>query len=245
MKTNARAVVIGGGAIGVSVAYHLAKYGWENDVVLVEKHELTSGSTWMAAGNVSFFHGNYYGTRVNMKSIEIFKGLEKETGQNVGWHTTGSIRTADNPARMDELGYAYSMNRCLGLDVSWLTPEEIGQKHPFIQTEGLLGGLYWPDDGDVDPNSVTQAMAKGARNHGVEINLHTLVTAIEQKENDEWVVKTDKGDITCEYVVNAAGLWAKQVGRMAGIELPVSPLKHHYLVSDSIPELEQLDFEVP
>jgi len=127
MKTNARAVVIGGGAIGVSVAYHLAKYGWKDEVVLVEKHELTSGSTWMAAGNVSFFHSNYYGTQVNMKSIEIFKELEKETGQSTGWHTTGSIRTADNPGRMDELGYAYSMNRCLGLDVSYVTPEEIGK----------------------------------------------------------------------------------------------------------------------
>jgi dimethylglycine dehydrogenase len=109
-------VVIGGGAIGVSVAYHLAKYGWK-DVVLIEKHELTSGSTWMAAGNCSFFHGNYYCTQVNMKSIEIYQQLEAETGQSVGWHTTGSVRTADNPGRMEELGYVYSMNRCLGLDV--------------------------------------------------------------------------------------------------------------------------------
>ncbi|MCG8688171.1 MAG: FAD-dependent oxidoreductase [Desulfobacterales bacterium] len=245
MKTNARAVVIGGGAIGVSVAYHLAKYGWENDVVLIEKHELTSGSTWMAAGNVSFFHGNYYGTRVNMKSIEIYKGLEEETGQNVGWHTTGSIRTADNPARMDELGYAYSMNRCLGLDVSWLTPEEIGEKHPFIQTDGLLGGLYWPDDGDVDPNSVTQAMAKGARNHGVEINLHTMVEGIEQKDNDEWVVKTDKGDITCEYIVNAAGLWAPEVAKMVGIEIPSIAIAHTHILYEKIDAIVERDTYLP
>lgn len=245
MKTNARAVVIGGGAIGVSVAFHLAKYGWKDDVVLIEKHELTSGSTWMAAGNVSFFHSNYYGTQVNMKSIEIFKELEAETGQNVGWHTTGSIRTADNPDRMDELGYAYSMNRCLGLDVSWVTPEEIGKMHPFIQTDGLLGGLYWPDDGDVDPNSVTQAMAKGARNHGVEINLHTLVTGITQKENDEWVVSTDKGDITCEHVINAAGLWAPEVARMAGLEIPSISIAHTHILYETIQDIADRDTYLP
>jgi len=185
MKTNARAVVIGGGVIGVSVAYHLAKYGWKDEVVLIEKHELTSGSTWMSAGNVSFFHPSYYCTQINVKSVEIFKQLEAETGQNVGWHTTGSIRTADNPGRMDELGYYYSMNRCLGMDVSYVTPDEIKKMHPFIQTDGLLGGLYWPDDGDVDPNSLTQAMAKGARQHGAEINLHTMVSAIEQTKSGD------------------------------------------------------------
>jgi dimethylglycine dehydrogenase len=147
MKTNARAVVIGGGVIGVSVAYHLAKYGWKDDVVLLEKHELTSGSTWMAAGNVSFFHSNFYGTQVNKKSIEIYKELEKETGQPAGWHTTGSIRTADNPGRMDELGYAYSMNRCLGLDVSYVTPEEMKKLHPFMRLTGLSAVCTGPMTG--------------------------------------------------------------------------------------------------
>jgi len=245
MKTNARAVVIGGGAIGVSVAYHLAKYGWKDEVVLVEKHELTSGSTWMAAGNVSFFHSNFYGTQVNMKSIEIFKELEKETGQSTGWHTTGSIRTADNPGRMDELGYAYSMNRCLGLDVSYVTPEEIGKMHPFMNTEGLLGGLYWPDDGDVDPNSVTQAMAKGARKHGVEINLHTLVKSIEQTLSGEWLIKTDKGDITCEYVINAAGLWAPEVSKMVGIEIPSIAIAHTHILYEKINAIADADTYLP
>jgi dimethylglycine dehydrogenase len=245
MKTNARAVVIGGGAIGVSVAYHLAKYGWKDEVVLVEKHELTSGSTWMAAGNVSFFHSNFYGTQVNMKSIEIFKELEKETGQSTGWHTTGSIRTADNPGRMDELGYAYSMNRCLGLDVSYVTPEEIGKMHPFMNTEGLLGGLYWPDDGDVDPNSVTQAMAKGARQHGVEINLHTLVKSIEQTPSGEWLIKTDKGDITCEYVINAAGLWAPEVSKMVGIEIPSIAIAHTHILYEKINAIADADTYLP
>ncbi len=245
MKTNARAVVIGGGVIGVSVAYHLAKYGWKDEVVLIEKHELTSGSTWMSAGNVSFFHPSYYCTQINIKSVEIFKQLEAETGQNVGWHTTGSIRTADNPGRMDELGYYYSMNRCLGMDVSYVTPEEIKKMHPFIQTDGLLGGLYWPDDGDVDPNSLTQAMAKGARQHGTEINLHTMVSAIEQTKSGEWLVKTDKGDITCECVVNAAGLWAPEVSKMVGVEIPSIAITHTHILYETINAIAEADTMLP
>ncbi len=244
MKTTARAVIIGGGAIGVSVAYHLAKYGWK-DVVLVEKHELTSGSTWMAAGNVSFYHPSYYCTQINMKSIEIFKQLEKETGQPAGWHTTGSIRTADNPGRMDELGYYYSMNRCLGLDVSYVTPDEIKKLHPLIDTTGLLGGLFWPDDGDVDPNSMTQAMAKGARNYGAEINLHTMVTGIESRPSGDWVVKTDKGDITCEVVVNAAGLWAPEVSRMVGLEIPSIAIAHTHILYETIGAVAQRETMLP
>lgn len=244
MKTDARAVIIGGGAIGVSVAYHLAKYGWK-DVVLVEKHELTSGSTWMAAGNVSFFHSSYYGTQVNMKSIEIFKNLEAETGQSTGWHTTGSIRTADNKNRMDELGYFYSMSKCLGLAVEWVDPAKMKELHPLMNVEGLLGGLYWPDDGDVDPNSMTQAMAMGARKYGAELNLHTRVTAINQKPNGEWVVSTDKGDITCEHVINAAGLWAPEVAKMVGIEIPSIAIAHTHILYEKINAVESRDVMLP
>ena len=244
MKTNARAVIIGGGAIGVSIAYHLAKYGWE-DVVLVEKHELTSGSTWMAAGNVSFFHSSFYGTQVNMKSIEIFKNLEKETGQSTGWHTTGSIRTADNKDRMDELGYFYSMSKCLGLDVDWVDTDQMKKLHPLMNTEGLLGGLYWPDDGDVDPNSMTQAMAAGARKFGAELNLHTLVTGIEQKDSGEWLVKTDKGDITCEHVVNAAGLWAPEVAKMVGLEIPSIAIAHTHILYETIKAVDERSEMLP
>ncbi len=244
MKTNARVVVIGGGAIGVSVAYHLAKYGW-NDVVLIEKHELTSGSTWMAAGNCSFFHSNYYCTQVNMKSIEIYQQLEAETGQSVGWHTTGSIRTADNPARMEELGYIYSMNRCLGLDVSWVTPEQIKELHPLMNVEGFTAGLYWPDDGDVDPNGITMAMSIGAKKHGAELNTHTQVTGIEETQSGEWLVKTDKGDITCEYVVNAAGLWGPEVATMVGLEIPSIAGEHSHILFEAIDTVVERDKFLP
>lgn len=233
MKTDARVVIIGGGCIGTSVAYHLAQFGW-NDVVLVEKHELTSGSTWMAAGNCSFHHGNYYGSAINKKSIEIYKNLEKQTGHSPGWHTTASIRTADNDDRMDELGYTYSMHKCLGLEVEFVTPQEIAKLHPLMNVEGLKGGLYWPDDGDVDPGSITQAFASGARKMGVEIKTHTQVTGISQKKNDTWTVHTEKGDINCDYIVNAAGLWAPEVAKMAGIEIPSISIEHTHILFESI-----------
>lgn len=244
MKTQARVVVIGGGCIGVSVAYHLAKYGW-SDIVLIEKHELTSGSTWMAAGNCSFFHGNYYCTQVNMKSIEIYRQLEAETGQSVGWHTTGSIRTADNAGRMAELEYIYSMNRCLGLDVRWVTPEKIAELHPMMNVEGIIGGLYWPDDGDVDPNGITMAMSIGAKKYGAEINTHTQVTGIDRTAGGDWLVHTDKGDISCEYVVNAAGLWAPEVAKMVGLEIPSIAGEHTHILFEAIEAVEKRDSYLP
>ncbi len=244
MKTHARVVVIGGGCIGASVAYHLAKHGWP-DVALLEKHELTSGSTWMAAGNCSYHHGNYYGSAINKRSVEIYKNLETETGYSPGWHTTGSIRTADCKDRMDELGYTYSMHKCLGIDVEYCSPEEMARLHPLMNVEGLIGGLYWPDDGDVDPNGITQAFAGGAKKMGVEINTHTLVTGLSRKKNEEWVVHTEKGDISCEYIVNAGGLWAPEVAAMAGIEIPSIPIEHTHILFESIGAVQDRETYLP
>lgn len=244
MKTNARAVIIGGGAIGTSILYHLAKYGWK-DVVLVEKHELSSGSTWMAAGNCSFYHPNYYCAQINMKSVQLYKELEAETGQPTGWHTTGAIRTADNEDRMDELRYNASKDRCLGLNVDIIPPEEIARLHPLMNVEGLLGGLYHPDDGDVDPNGISQATAIGARKYGAETYLHTRVTGIEMTTGGEWKVKTDKGDITCEYVVNAGGLWAPEVAKMVGIEIPSIAIEHTHVLFEAIGAVEERETMLP
>jgi dimethylglycine dehydrogenase len=235
MKSHARVVVIGGGAIGCGVLYHLARYGW-SDVVLVEKNELTSGSTWMAAGNCSFYHPNYYEAKVQMWSVELYQALEAETGQPTGWHTTGAIRLGTTQERMDELKYNATKDRCLGLNVEVIGPERIKELHPLINTDGVLGGLWHPDDGDVDPYQVTQSMAIGARNRGAEIYRFTTVTGIDRAPSGEWVVHTDKGDITCEHVVNAGGLWAPEVGRMVGLDLPSIPCEHHHILFEAMAE---------
>lgn len=238
MKDQARVVVIGGGAIGCGVLYHLAKNGW-SDSVLIEKDELTSGSTWMAAGNCSFYHPNYYEAKVQMKSVELYQELEAETGQSTGWHTTGAIRLGSNQDRMDELKYNCTKDKCLGLDVEVISPERIKELHPLINTDGILGGLYHPYDGDVDPNGMTQALAKGARMHGAEIYRFTMVTGISPTGSGDWVVHTDKGDITCEHVVNAGGLWAPEVGRMVGLDIPSIANEHHHILFETVPDAAQ------
>ncbi len=235
MKSHARVVVIGGGAIGCGVLYHLAKFGWK-DVVLVEKNELTSGSTWLAAGNCSFYHPNYYEAKVQMWSVELYQALEEETEQPTGWHTTGALRLGSTPERMDELKYNATKDRCLGLNVEVIGPEEIKKLHPLINTDGLLGALWHPDDGDVDPNGVTQAMAIGARKYGAEIYRYTKVEDITRNKSGEWVVHTDQGDITCEHVVNAGGLWAPEVGRMVGLDIPSIACEHHHILFETIPD---------
>lgn len=238
MKTQARVVVIGGGAIGCGVLYHLAKFGWD-DVVLIEKDELTSGSTWLAAGNCSFYHPNYYEAKVQMWSVELYQALEEETGQSTGWHTTGALRLASGKDRMDELKYNCTKDKCLGLNVEMVGPEEIKKLHPLINTDGILGALWHPDDGDVDPSGMTQALAIGARKYGAEINRFTMVTGISGTASGEWVVHTDKGDITCEHVVNAGGLWAPEVGAMVGLDIPSLPCEHHHILFEKVADAEK------
>lgn len=239
MKTHARAVVIGGGINGCSVLYHLTKLGW-TDVVLVEKGELTSGSTWLAAGNVAQFNLSRTGARLHKYSIELYKSLEAETGQHTGWHTTGAIRLATNNDRMDEYRHVLAKDRQLGLEVGLVTPSEMKDLFPYLETEGLLGGLYHPNDGHTDPAGTTMALAAGARQNGAEIYRNNRVLDIQRTAGGEWLVKTEKGDITCEVVINAAGLWADRVCAMVGVYLPIIAMEHHHLLFEDIPEIAGL-----
>jgi len=244
LKDRAHVVIIGGGIGGCSLAYHLSKLGW-TDVVILEKGELSSGSTWHAAGLCTQFNASRYGTQLQRYSIDLYKSLEAETGQAVDFHEVGSIRLASNRHRLDEYHRARSRAATVGLEVDVLSPDEISQRWPFLETGDLLGGLWIPDDGYVDPSSVTAALAASARGAGIEINRHTRVLSLQEKADGGWVVLTDKGDIECEILVNAAGMWAPRVGQMAGIELPIAPLEHHMVVTGEMPALKELSDEIP
>jgi len=238
MKSHARVVIIGGGIVGVSTAYHLAKYGW-SDVVLVEKSVLTAGSTWHAAGLLPLFNMSYTVGQIHKYSVDLYKNLEAETGQAVSFHPTGNLRLATNRDRMDEyLKYCGTANT-IGVPFEIITPARVKELWPLCDTEGVIGALYHPQDGHVAPVDVTMALAKGARSRGVEINENTRALAIEQKPNGEWLVKTDKGDITCEHVVSATGFYARQTAAMIGLDLPVIPVEHQFIVTEPVPELEE------
>jgi dimethylglycine dehydrogenase len=241
---SARVVIIGGGVGGCSLAYHLSELGW-TDVVLLEKGELTSGSTWHAAGLCTQFNASRNITRLLMYSLELYKSLEAKTGQAVDFHEVGSIRLASNADRLDEYAWACSRAAGVGLDAQLLSSAEIAERWPMINTEGVVGGLWMPTDGYVDPSSITMAMAAGAKEKGVQINRQTRVTALQEKPDGGWVVETDKGPIECEILVNAAGMWAPRIGRMAGLDLPITPLEHHMIVTSAIPALKELPAELP
>ena len=237
MKSRARVVVIGGGVVGASTLYHLAKKGWGDDVVLLEKAELTSGSTWHAAGLLPLFSLNYTMGRIQQYSLSLYQTLEEETGQPVGYKNVGSLRLAMTEDRLDEFRQYESVAETMGIRVTFMTPEEIQTRWPLIETEGLLGGIYHPDDGYIQPADLTQALAKGARARGAKIYRKTTVTGIERTDTDEWLVKTNNGDITCDHVVSASGCYARQTGEMVGLEVPVIPVEHQYIVTEPHPEV--------
>jgi len=244
MNSHYRVVVIGGGVVGTSVLYHLAKLGW-TDVCLLERSVLTAGSSWHAAGGFHALNADPNMAALQAYTIDLLQEIEEESGQNIGLHMTGGLTMAGTPDRWEWLQSAYRVFQSLGIDDCRLvTPEEAGELNPIMSTEGFLGGMWADREGYLDTTGTVHAYAMAAKKRGASYFEHTKVEALHQTA-DGWKVVTDKGTITCEHVVNAAGLWAKQVGRMAGIELPVSPLKHHYLVSDTIPQLEEIDFEVP
>ncbi|MEJ6392045.1 FAD-dependent oxidoreductase [Gymnodinialimonas sp. 2305UL16-5] len=244
MKSHYRVVVIGGGVVGSSVLYHLAKFGW-TDVVMLERSVLTAGSSWHAAGGIHALNADPNMAQLQAYTIDLLSEVEAESGQNIGLHMTGGLTLAGTPERWEWLQSAYRVFQSIGIeDCHLMTPEEAKAACPIMSTDGILGALWADREGYVDTTGTVHAYAIAARKRGAEYYEHTKVEELIQT-SDGWKVVTDKGTITCEHVVNAAGLWAKQLGRMAGIELPVSPLKHHYLISDTIPQLEQLDHEMP
>lgn len=244
MKSHYRVVVIGGGVVGASVLYHLATFGWR-DVCLVERKILTAGSSWHAAGGFHALNADPNIASLQAYTIDLLSEIEKESGQSVGMHMTGGLTLAGTPDRWEWLQSAYRTFQSIGIeDVRLVTPEEAGALCPIMSTHGILGGMWADREGYIDTTGTVHAYAGAAKKNGAEvIENNRVLELIETPEG--WDVMTEKGTIHAEHVVNAAGLWAKQVGRMAGIELPVSPLNHHYLISDTIPELETLDFEVP
>lgn len=236
MKKSAQVVVVGGGVVGVSTLYHLAKKGW-SDVVLVERKELTSGSTWHAAGLLPLFNMSYSVGKLHQYSVNFYHELEKETGQDVGFKVVSNIRLATCEDRMDEYRYYASVAQTVGVDVRFLTPDQVKEIWPMCNTEGLVGAMQHPDDGYIQPADLTQALAKGARSRGAEIYRNTTVTAMEQNADDSWVVKTDKGDIHCQHVVSCTGNFARKTGAMVGLDIPVIPVEHQYLVTEPHPEI--------
>ncbi len=234
MKTQARVVVIGGGVVGVSTLYHLAKKGW-SDVVLVERKELTSGSTWHAAGLLPLFNLSYSVGQIHKYSVKLYGELEAETGQNVGFKKVSNIRIARTKDRWDEFMYYAGIAETIGVKVNKLTPKQLKEIWPLCETEGIIGAIQHPDDGYIQPADLTQALAKGARSRGAEIYRNTTVTAIEQLPSGEWLVKTDQGDITCEHVVSCSGNFARKTGAMVGLDIPVIPVEHQYIVTEPSP----------
>jgi dimethylglycine dehydrogenase len=238
MKDTARVVVIGGGVVGASMLYHLAKKGW-TDSVLLERTELTAGSTWHAAGLLPLFNMSYSVGQLHKYSVNLYAGLEEETGQSVGFARVGNLRLATNRDRMDEYHHYAGTAATIGVNVEFKSVEEIKEMVPFANVEGLVGGIFHPDDGYIQSADVTMAMAKGARDMGATIHQQTPVIAIERTSGGEWLVKTEKGDIRCEHVVSATGNYARQTGRMVGLDLPVVPVQHQYIVTDAHPLLQE------
>ncbi|GGD86567.1 dimethylglycine dehydrogenase [Aureimonas endophytica] len=236
MQSFARAVVIGGGVVGVSTLYHLARKGW-TDAVLIERKELTSGSTWHAAGLLPLFNLSYSVGQLHKYSVRFYKELQEETGMNVGFSNVTNIRLARTKDRMDEYRYYAGIAETIGVPVKFLTPEELKEVWPLCETDGILGALQHPEDGYIQPADLTQALAKGARDRGAKIYRHTTVSAIERLPNGHWKVVTDKGDIECEHIVSATGNFARKTGAMVGLDVPVIPVEHQYIVTEPHPAI--------
>ena len=244
MKTTTRVAVIGGGVVGCSVLYHLTKLGW-SDVMLIERKELTSGSTWHAAGGFHTLNGDTNMAALQGYTIRLYRELEAITGMSCGLHHVGGITLADNKDRFDMLVAERAKHRYMGLETEIVGPEEIAKMAPIVNLDGIVGGLYDPLDGHLDPSGTTHAYAKAARMGGATIETHCKVIETNQRPDGTWDVVTEKGTIHAEHIVNAGGLWAREVGAMAGIYFPLHPMEHQYLVTDEVPEIYNLGREHP
>jgi len=244
MKTASRVVVIGGGVVGCSVLYHLARNGWR-DVVLIERSELTSGSSWHAAGGLFTITRPNTAAEIHRYTFQIYRELEKESDQPCGFHYTGGINICRTQDEIDSNAMMQSACRRLGIESHFISLDEARDKVPILDTSCMLGALWEEEGGHVDPASATQAFAAAARKLGAEIYRHNPVIETNQRADGSWDVVTENGRIHAEYVVNAAGLWAREVAALAGIRLPLAPVEHHYLVTDTLPEIESLGFELP
>ncbi|MGQ0676165.1 MAG: GcvT family protein [Rhodospirillales bacterium] len=243
MANHARVVVIGGGVVGCSVLYHLTKLGWK-DVALLEKSELTSGSTWHAAGGIHTLNSDANVSRLQKYTIDLYRELEQITGQSCGIHLTGGLMLASLEEHLDFIKLVRSRGRYLGFETEMISLEQARKYNPLIEPQHFVGALWRGDGGHVDPSGVTQAYAKAARMAGAQVHRFAPVKSLKQNADGSWTVATDKGDWRAEHVVNAAGLWARDVGRMVGIELPVLAMEHHYIVTDEIPEVANHGSEI-
>jgi dimethylglycine dehydrogenase len=244
VKTHARVVVVGGGILGVALLYHLTKEGWP-DVVLCEKGELTSGSTWHAAGLVPHFNGSLNVARLHVYASQLYRRLEAETGQATGWHGSGALRLAMDRDQADWHRQVQGLLRYVGAECHLVGPDEVRRLHPLLEPEGVLLATWTPGDGHVDPSGATHALAAGARRGGAEIYRDTRVVAVGPRPGGEWAVETERGTIVAEHVVNAAGCFAPQVGAMLGARVPVVNMVHQYLVTGSLAAVEALERELP
>ena len=244
MRTQARVVVIGGGVVGCSVLYHLTKLGWR-DVMLVERSELTSGSTWHAAGGFHTLNADTNMAALQGYTIGLYAELERVSGLSCGLHHVGGLTLATTPERMDFLRAERAKHRYMGLETELVGPEEIRALSPITDTDGVIGALYDPLDGHLDPSGTTQAYARAAREQGASIVLRNRVLELNPRADGGWDVVTEQGTVTAEHVFNAAGLWAREVGAMAGVFLPLHPMEHQYLVTGDIPEVYERDAELP
>ena len=243
MKSSARAVVIGGGVVGASVLYHLAKIGWR-DVLLLEKSELTSGSTWHAAGGMHTFNGEANISRLQKYTIDLYREIEAASGQSCGLHPNGGLMLAATPGELDSLKLICSRARYLGMETEMIPLAEACRLNPLIDPGYFIGALWRADGGHCDPSGTTHAYVKAARALGAQAERFTRVLALTARRDGSWDVVTDKGTVHAEHVVNCAGLWARDVGQMVGIELPVLAMEHHYLITEDLPELEGRDREI-